>query len=256
MTSTRRRREFDALDQEQRTFRARMQAGNYTITPHDGSYILEKVGGTSYIVSADACSCDDWNYRVSKVPGARCKHQCLVGQWLIEQGLEFITPPSAPSAVSCVRPASVPGLPEHSGYTIACQDCGAVVPLETMEPHGLCLECADDYVDHPVIPENSDRVKCSRCSEPLPSSALRVIQATGEMVCQFCTSIAEDEDREGEDHCGPEEFPGVPSDILDLFAEDDYVDPFADYPDPAGPEELSPAPVDAAKEAALARIFE
>lgn len=226
MTATR-RREFDALDQEQRTFRARMQAGNYTITPHDGSYILEKVGGTSYIVSADSCSCDDWQYRVSKVPGARCKHQCLVGTWLIEQGLEFVKPPSAPAVVSCVRPAS-----------------------------------------SPVIPENSGRVKCSRCSEPLPSSALRVIQATGEMVCQFCRSIAEDEDREGEDHCGPEEFPGVPSDyrerwgsegqtaILDPFAEDDYVDPFADYPDPAGPEELSPAPVDAAKEAALARIFD
>lgn len=131
-TTTRTIRPFDALDQDQRVIRARAQADEYTITPHDGSYVVEGKRG-AYIVDQHTCSCDDWQYRISKVEGARCKHQCIVGAWLIEQGIAFTSP---------------------AGSSATCSHCHEPLPTAELFPvpatgELVCKLCVDDndYVD-------------------------------------------------------------------------------------------------------------
>lgn len=104
------RKQFDALDQEARVARALHSAGDYEIRPHDGSYIVDGPRG-AYIVSETSCSCDDWLHRCSKV-GAKCKHQVLVGHWLIANGTGYLTPE-----------------PREEGH---CRNCGVVEPVEVL----------------------------------------------------------------------------------------------------------------------------
>jgi hypothetical protein len=104
------RRPFDAMAQEQRTARAQQHAADYAIREHDGSLILEKASGDSYITSETTCSCEDFLH-VAGPAGGCCKHQTIAGCWLLERGLSWadLAPerPASPREVTPTCPAEV-----------------------------------------------------------------------------------------------------------------------------------------------------
>lgn len=115
-------RPMDALDQESRIARAVHQAGDYVLTPHDGdTWICEGPRG-AYLVSAEQCSCEDWQYRCGNVQMV-CKHQWLLGRLLLELG-GAPTPPEEGVCRRCgvVEPVAALVALDDLG-TYACRGC-------------------------------------------------------------------------------------------------------------------------------------
>lgn len=98
------------VDQELRTARALREMTDYTLRPHDGSWIVEGPSGHGYLVTADSCTCGDWEHRCRKV-GARCKHQVFAAHTLFAEGviLEGDAPefPAGPRDVKPTRLAEI-----------------------------------------------------------------------------------------------------------------------------------------------------
>jgi hypothetical protein len=74
-----------AQQQDERTARAMREDYDWT-EAGNGAWICETADGNEYLVWEDACQCKDWEYRVSKQPGAKCKHQIALGHKLIAEG--------------------------------------------------------------------------------------------------------------------------------------------------------------------------
>ena len=123
-------RQLDALDQEARIARAVQQAADYSFTQRGDEWLCEGPHG-SYVVTAEACSCNDWQYRCANAE-AVCKHQWLLGRLLIEIG-------GAP-------------VPREKGF---CQRCGVVEPLAALvaldDVGGYaCRECYEARPEEPT----------------------------------------------------------------------------------------------------------
>ncbi len=72
---------FDELDQDARVARAIRQ--DFTFVPQDeGTWICENEAGDGYLVTVDACTCEDCQYRTGPA-GALCKHSIALRHHLL-----------------------------------------------------------------------------------------------------------------------------------------------------------------------------
>ena len=80
----------DSSAQDARTTRGLIEGADYQFLPdRPGVWLCQSVSGHTYRVSAECCTCADWQYRCRPLDCC-CKHQVALGHKMIADGAELV----------------------------------------------------------------------------------------------------------------------------------------------------------------------